>query len=66
MEVDEDAFVKDGVADVGAAWNDAIFFSTGSGFGDKPAIRERCAGFASGFAGTSDGNDRPRPFVGLR
>lgn len=64
VEVDEDMFVKDGVVDVGVVWNDAIFFS--AGFGGDVVVRERWAGFASCFVGTSDGIDRPRPLVDLR
>jgi len=63
VDVDVDAFVKDGVLDVGAD-NDDVFFN--AGFGSGTVARERWAGFASGFAGRSDDIDRPRPFVDLR
>ena len=63
VDVDVEAFVKDGVLDVGAD-NDVIFFS--AGFGRGMVARERWVGFASGFAGSSDDIDRPRPFVDLR
>jgi len=63
VDVDVDAFVKDGVLDVGAD-NDDVFFN--AGFGSGTVARERWVGFASGFAGRSDDIDRPRPFVGLR
>lgn len=61
VEVDVDTFVNDGVADVGVD-NDVIFFN--AGFGSGMVARER-AGFASGFVGSSDDIDRPRPFVDL-
>lgn len=64
VEVHEDTFVKDGVVEVGALWNDAIFFS--AGFGGNAVVRARWAGFASGFVGTSGGTDRLRPLVDLR
>jgi len=64
LEADDDAFVKDGVVDVGVVWNDAIFFN--AGFCGNLVVRERWAGFASGFVGTSDDIDRPRAFVDLR
>jgi len=63
VDVDVDAFVKDGVLDVGTD-NDVIFFS--AGFRSGTVARERWAGFASGFAGSSDDIDRPRPLVDLR
>jgi len=64
VEVDVDAFVKDGVADVGVVCNDETFFS--AGFGGGTVARERWAGFASGLVGISDDIDRPRPLVDLR
>jgi len=64
VEVDVDAFVKDGVVDVGAVCNDETFFS--AGFGGGTVARERWAGFVSGLVGISEDIDRPRPFVDLR
>lgn len=56
VDVNVDAFVKEGVLDVGVD-KDGTFFS--AGFGGGKVARERWAGFASGFAGRSDDIDRP-------